>query len=138
MKISRAVCIVVASIVAVSAVPVLAKPHNVMTSRTDMTIYAFGKDRTDSGKSVCAGPCAALWPGVPAADAPAGAPGFGAIERADGTQQLTYKGRPVYYHAQDRAPGDAIGDNVGALWHVIRVLPSGDDGEHEGYPYSNY
>jgi predicted lipoprotein with Yx(FWY)xxD motif len=46
--------------------------------------------------------------------------------RADGTLQVTYAGRPLYYYVGDRRPGQILCQNVseyGGLWFVVR--PSG-------------
>ena len=39
--------------------------------------------------------------------------------RTDGTQQLVYKGRPVYDYAGDSKAGDKKGDGIGGIWHVV-------------------
>jgi predicted lipoprotein with Yx(FWY)xxD motif len=90
----------------------------VMVDSAGMTLYTFDKDTPNSGKSVCNGPCAALWPAVPATGNPAG--DFSAITRDDGSKQLAYKGKPVYLFAKDQKPGDKLGDNVKDVWHVIK------------------
>ena len=89
----------------------------VLTDTRGMTVYVFDKDTANSGTSVCAGPCAAKWPPVPA-DAISGA-GVGAIDRADGMRQATRGGRPLYYFAGDQAAGERKGDGLGGVWHVV-------------------
>ena len=111
---SRIFALITLAAVAGSAV---AAPSDVFTSKTGMTIYTFDKD--SGGKSNCNGSCISLWPAVPAADAPAANSNWGSIERADGSKQLTFKDMPVYYYVQDKKPGDATGNNVGGVWHVI-------------------
>ncbi|HEY9381228.1 MAG TPA: hypothetical protein VIQ01_08280, partial [Burkholderiales bacterium] len=34
----------------------------VLVNESGMTLYTFDKDKADSGKSVCNGQCATLWP----------------------------------------------------------------------------
>ena len=49
---------------------------------------------------------------------------IGTITRDDGTTQVTYNGWPLYYFAEDTAPGDANGQGVGGKWFL--VSPTGD------------
>ena len=37
----------------------------------------------------------------------------------DGSEQATYNGWPLYYFAQDSAPGDVNGQGVGDVWYVV-------------------
>ena len=90
----------------------------VMVDSANMTLYTFDKDTANSGKSVCNGPCAALWPPVAATGHESG--DYSAITRDDGSKQLAYKGKPVYLFAKDQKPGDMLGDNVKDVWHVIK------------------
>jgi predicted lipoprotein with Yx(FWY)xxD motif len=48
----------------------------------------------------------------------------GTIRRADGSEQLTYNGHPLYTYIGDTAPGQARGNNLnlnGGLWHDVPV-----------------
>ena len=85
-----------------------------------MTLYTFDKDVAASGKSVCNGPCAALWP--PAAAAADSKPGgeFTIVVRDDGARQWAYKGKPVYTYSGDKKAGEMTGDNFKDSWHVIK------------------
>jgi predicted lipoprotein with Yx(FWY)xxD motif len=90
-----------------------------------MTLYFFAKDA--AGMSNCSGQCLANWPAltVPADLRPAAADGvtgaLASFTRADnGTQQLTYSGRPLYFFAGDSVPGDTRGDGVGGVWSIAR------------------
>ncbi len=89
-----------------------------------MTVYTFTKDTADSGKSACTGGCASTWPPltVPAGGAPAAGTGatgkLGTITRDDGTIQVTYKGLPLYFFKNDKAPGDANG--VYENWEAVK------------------
>ena len=49
---------------------------------------------------------------------------LGTTKRRDGALQLTYAGRPVYYHVGDRKPGQILCQNVvefGGRWLVVRA-----------------
>jgi predicted lipoprotein with Yx(FWY)xxD motif len=90
-----------------------------MVNSTGMTLYTFDKDTANSGKSACNGPCAALWPAVTASSGMMGGD-YSVITRDDGSQQLTYKGKPLYLYAKDQKPGDMTGDNFKGIWHVVK------------------
>jgi predicted lipoprotein with Yx(FWY)xxD motif len=88
-------------------------------------LYAFTHDA--KGKSLCTGACAAAWPPYlaksPRAGTGAKASLVGTTRRADGSVQVTYAGRPLYYYVGDRKPGQILCQNVeeyGGLWLVVR------------------
>ncbi len=89
----------------------------VLVGPNGMTLYTFDKDVASSGKSVCNGPCATNWPPLTAATTPQG-DGYSLIRRDDGSQQVTYKGKPLYYWSKDTKPGDKTGDGVNNVWHA--------------------
>jgi predicted lipoprotein with Yx(FWY)xxD motif len=91
----------------------------VLTNDHGMTVYVFDKDT--GGKSACNGPCAGNWPPLKAsADAmPMG--DYSLINRADGSKQWAYKGRPLYNWKNDKKPGDITGDGfLNGAWHVAQ------------------
>jgi predicted lipoprotein with Yx(FWY)xxD motif len=105
-----------------------------LTDAEGMTVYLFTKDVT-AGESACYDDCAAAWPPVPAADGmmlPPGIPGtLSAIERTDGSQQMTYNDIPLYYFAKDAAPGDTTGQDVGDVWYIVTPgMQLGDEPHH--------
>lgn len=91
--------------------------NGVLTGANGMTLYTFDKDTAGNGKSVCNGPCATNWPPLTGTAAPAGA-GYSVIQRDDGTSQIAYKGKPLYYWVKDTKPGDKTGDGVNQVWHT--------------------
>ena len=42
------------------------------------------------------------------------------VKRADGTEQATLAGWPLYTYAKDEAPGQWKGQGVGGTWFVVR------------------
>lgn len=90
----------------------------VLVDSAGMTLYTFDKDTANSGKSTCNGPCAALWPPVPATGNVSG--DYSVVTRDDGSKQLAYKGKPVYRYTPDQKPGDKLGDNFKDVWHMIK------------------
>lgn len=104
----------------------------VMTAETDlgtilvdgegMALYMFTNDTQDSGESVCEGDCLVAWPpleGEPTAGEGVDESLLGTIERSDGSTQASYNGWPLYYWAQDTAPGDVTGQGVNDVWYVL-------------------
>lgn len=85
-----------------------------------MTLYLFTQDSPNT--SVCTDDCLAAWPileGEPTAGDGVDDSLLSSFERADGTVQATYDGWPLYYYAQDRAPGDVTGQAVNDVWWVL-------------------
>jgi predicted lipoprotein with Yx(FWY)xxD motif len=90
-------------------------------------LYAFTHDRP--GRSRCSGACARAWPpylvpGAVRAGTGARQSLIATVRRADGSRQVTYANRPLYYYAGDRKPGQILCQNVpefGGLWLVVRA-----------------
>jgi predicted lipoprotein with Yx(FWY)xxD motif len=95
-------------------------------------LYAFTRD--PSGRSACAEACAKAWPPYILRSGQALRAGSGTTSsllrttrRSDGTRQVTYAGRPLYYYVGDRRPGQVSCQNVrefGGLWLVVRASGS--------------
>jgi predicted lipoprotein with Yx(FWY)xxD motif len=88
------------------------------------TLYTLSSDRT--GSSSCTGACATTWPPFMASagslNTEAGIPGtFGTITRSDGTQQVTYNGKPLYFYSGDSGPGMTNGQGVTDQWGTWSV-----------------
>ena len=102
------------------AEPAAKMANGMLVNTSGMTLYTFDRDVAANGKSVCNGPCAALWPPAAAA-ADAKAEGdFTIAVRDDGARQWAYKGKPLYTYSADKKAGDATGDNFKDSWHVIK------------------
>ena len=90
-----------------------------LVAANGMTLYTFDADKAGSGKSVCNGPCAGLWPPLmAAADLPPG--DYSVVMRDEGARQLAYKGMPLYFYKADQKAGDRTGDNFKDVWHIIK------------------
>ena len=89
------------------------------------TLYVFTVDTPE--KSNCNGQCAAIWPPFTATYSPVAGEGVsgvvGMIQRSDGSRQVTYDGRPLYYYYKDLEPGQTNGQGVNGVWFV--ATPSG-------------
>jgi len=92
-----------------------------LTDTEGNTLYVFKKDSV--GKSACTGPCLEKWPiyyrETVAAPSAIEAADFGTITREDGKKQTTFRGYPLYYWMNDKAPGETNGQGVNDVWFVI-------------------
>ena len=92
-------------------------------------IYAFERD--SNGRTVCYGECAEAWPPVHTVGEPVAGSGvkrglLGTLMRRDGSRQVTYAGKPLYFYAHE-GPGQVLCHNVnlnGGYWWVL--APSGE------------
>jgi predicted lipoprotein with Yx(FWY)xxD motif len=88
-----------------------------LTGADGKTLYIFKADTT-ANASTCVDACATNWPaliatGGTAPAAPTGATGtFATFARADGTMQVSYNGKPLYYFAKDTKAGDTNGQGL--------------------------
>ena len=89
------------------------------------TLYLFTND--ERNVSNCSGGCAGAWPPLVTVDDPAAGDGvdgglLSTLTREDGSAQVTYNGRPVYYYAGDEKPGDTNGHEVGGVWFAVSTV----------------
>ncbi len=92
-------------------------------------LYLWVADTGD--KSSCSGACAGAWPPLLTKGSPKAGPGVNASDlgttmRSDGTEEVTYKGHPLYYFVADKSAGSTSGqgsNSFGAKWWL--VAPSG-------------
>lgn len=92
----------------------------ILVDGSGRTLYLFTKDAP--GTSTCTGGCLAAWPpllGKPTAGTGVDASMLGTVTRPDGKTQVSYKGMPLYYWAQDSAPGQTSGQGVQGVWWVV-------------------
>lgn len=100
-----------------------------LTGASGRALYIWVAD--SKGKSSCAGACATAWPPLTASTMPKVTGGVAAadvslISRSDGTKQVAYQGRPLYYYVGDTESGTTNGqgsNQFGAKWWLIS--PSG-------------
>jgi predicted lipoprotein with Yx(FWY)xxD motif len=102
----------------------------VLFDANGQVVYVFEIDRRN--RSNCTSTeCVRAWPPVLTEEEPTAGAGvdvslLGTIRRSDGTLQVTYDGRPLYFYEHE-GPGEIKCHNVdlhGGLWWV--VMPSGD------------
>ncbi len=96
-----------------------------LSAYNGMTVYTYSPDTATPGASACTGQCAVNWPPYTVASADdihvssATEGTVGTITRADGSLQVTYNGKPLYFYNKDKQPGDALGQGVGGVWFVV-------------------
>ncbi len=106
--------------VAVATNAQIGKP--ILVDATGMTLYVWDNDTTP-GKASCTGACATNWPpldvtGTATYGAGLTAGMFSTVTGPNGEKQLAVNGKPLYLWAQDKAAGDATGQNVNGF-HVV-------------------
>lgn len=92
----------------------------IVTDEEGNTLYVFLPD--DQSDSVCYDQCEAAWPplvGAFTAGSGVDATLLGTTTRTDGSLQVTYDGWPLYYFANDNAPGDTNGQGLNDVWFVV-------------------
>jgi predicted lipoprotein with Yx(FWY)xxD motif len=97
----------------------------VLTDAEGRTLYWCITDVPGSGRSVINGEDAEFWPPLTSetdiSPVVEGLPGeVAVITREDGTRQVTYNGRPLYYFARERQAGDTRGHGRNDIWFVAR------------------
>ena len=89
------------------------------SSQPGLTLYVFDSDLGTSG-SACNDGCATTWPPVVVDDAEVdNISGLSLITRDDGSSQAAFKGRPLYFYANDTAAGDTNGQAVNNAWWKV-------------------
>ena len=89
------------------------------SSQPGLTLYVFDSDLGTSG-SACNDGCATTWPPAIVDDAEVdNIPGLSLITRDDGSSQAAFKGRPLYFYANDTAAGDTNGQAVNNAWWKV-------------------
>lgn len=91
---------------------------NLLTDGQGRTLYLFAKDV--DGTSACSGGCTDVWPVFYAKNRVFGAgldsTQFGVMTRADGRQQITFRGWPLYRFAQDTKAGEVKGEGKNSFY----------------------
>ena len=86
-------------------------------------IYTWDGDKA-LGVSSCTTQCRLLWPPIMAEDGAQPKGPFSIATRPDGSKQWALRGRPLYRWTSDKKYGDAGGDGVAGLWHLVKVAAS--------------
>lgn len=102
-------------------------PGTYLTDARGRSLYMFEADT--STMSQCYDQCAQAWPPLLVSEGQnilvAGNTRsnlVGTVTRADGSQQLTYNGMPLYYFVKDKNQGEVTGQGLfdfGATWYLV-------------------
>jgi len=88
-----------------------------------ITLYTFDKDQP--GKSVCDGECAKYWTAFAAAADAKPVGDWSIIDRADGSKQWAFQGKPLYTFIQDKKVGSYAGNGLADnTWHIAFAQPA--------------
>lgn len=95
---------------------------NYLTDGSGRALYVF-EEELDGGVA-CVDECTIHWPPFLSEERPLTAPGLipgfvGVTERPDGTSQVTFRGRPLYYFVDDIGAGDINGQAQDGQWYVL-------------------
>ena len=107
-----------------------------LTDRAGRAVYLLEQD--PANESTCYAECASAWPPViaPEGEVKAGDEAvqkdmLGTVERKDGSRQVTYNKRPLYYYYKDAGPDNVTGQDVHDTWgEWYLVTPNGKALEH--------
>ena len=91
--------------------------NDILADAGGRVLYTYDPDQPNL--SNCSGGCAADWPPLSLALRISIEDPLARISRADGTTQITYETKPLYYFSGDDKSGVANGDGLGGIWHVI-------------------
>ncbi|HEV3319182.1 MAG TPA: hypothetical protein VG053_05525 [Solirubrobacteraceae bacterium] len=96
----------------------------VLVNAQGMTLYSLSGEH--NGKFICtSSTCLQVWHPLSASSStPSGSVGsLGTVKRPDGTEQVTYKGMPLYTFTQDQSPGEAKGQGIKDVgtWTAVTV-----------------
>lgn len=139
-----------ASIVSAGAAAATSKVVSTTQNSTFGTILVSGKTvyTLKASKVACTASCLKVWPevllpkGVKAATAGAGvkAASLGTVKVNDGSRQVTYAGKRLYWFVGDTAPGQANGnitDKWGKWSVVVTAKPANSTSSSGGTPTSS-
>jgi predicted lipoprotein with Yx(FWY)xxD motif len=96
----------------------------IVTDARGHPLYRFDEDTARPPVSHCYDQCAADWPPVLATSGTVTIQGLdqhlvATTTRADGSQQVTLGGWPLYRRAKDTIPGVAAGQGDGGSWFAV-------------------
>jgi predicted lipoprotein with Yx(FWY)xxD motif len=115
---SKFTTLVIAGLTSLAMTSGAAMAADMLTAKNGMTLYTFDNDTgTDS---TCYDACAVNWPPYMAEAGAAMEKDWTMTKRKDGAMQWAYDGHPLYFFKGDAAKGDAKGDGMKGIWHVVK------------------
>jgi predicted lipoprotein with Yx(FWY)xxD motif len=106
----------------------------VLVDAQGMTLYHLSAEQ--NGKFICtSAQCTQIWhPLTVQAGTPRGTvSSLGTVKRPDGSEQVTYKGMPLYTFAQDHQAGQANGQGIKDVgtWSAVTTTSAGSSAPSE-------
>jgi predicted lipoprotein with Yx(FWY)xxD motif len=100
----------------------------VLVDAQGMTLYSLSGEQ--GGKFICtSSACTQVWHPLSASSGtPSGSVGsLGTVKRPDGTEQVTYKGMPLYTFSEDQTAGEAKGQGIKDVgtWTAVTTSTKG-------------
>jgi len=98
--------------------------YSYLVDANGMALYTFDNDAV--AVSNCVDTCAVTWPvygvSVDLSNLPEGIETsmLDSITRVDGSTQVTYNDKPLYYFINDLEAGDINGEGVKDVWHLVK------------------
>ncbi len=83
------------------------------------TLYAYNPDGENIDASQCTGGCASAWPPLTAKKATVAKGLDASFVTVNASKQVAYNNHLLYRFGGDSAKGDANGQGVGDVWHVV-------------------
>jgi predicted lipoprotein with Yx(FWY)xxD motif len=94
----------------------------ILVTRHGHTLYVNRDD--PKGTSTCVKACAEQWPPLivrKGYTVSSSISGIGTIKRKNGKRQAAYHKHPLYKFAGDTAAGQANGQGLEGIWHVVKI-----------------
>jgi predicted lipoprotein with Yx(FWY)xxD motif len=96
----------------------------VLVDAEGKTLYHLSGEQ--SGMFLCtSAACVSNWPPVSASATSSSISGLAAVKRPEGSEQLAYKGEPLYTFAGDKAAGEANGQGIKDGSHTWEAVTTG-------------
>jgi predicted lipoprotein with Yx(FWY)xxD motif len=127
LKLSIASLALFLMISSVSAAPIapedppFRKRDGILVEAKGRGVYTYDGDAVKN-QSACFAQCRLLWPPMYAEDVAKPKGSFTIFTRTDdGRRQWAVNGKPLYRWSSDLKSGDAGGDGVAGVWHLVKV-----------------
>jgi predicted lipoprotein with Yx(FWY)xxD motif len=119
-----------ASIVSAAPIPATDPPFRkrgeILVEAKGRGVYTYDGD-TAKNTSHCFAQCRLLWPPMYAEDVAKPKGSFTIFVRTDdGKRQWALNGKPLYRWSSDLKSGDAGGEGVAGVWHLVKVSKTFD------------
>ena len=102
--------------------PPIRQREGILVDLKGRGLYTYDGD-WDRTRSLCNDQCRLLWPPIFASAEAKPKGQFTIVNRQDGKKQWAYKGKALYRWVSDQKRGDAGGDGIMGVWHLVKLPP---------------